>query len=593
MTDLIAQGTQTHQRWRHELLSDRPLVLGRSLGPWGVPWDDHISHRHAELIWDGRILDVRRIATAVNPIFVHGQQTDHFQIHSGDHFVIGHTTFSIVDEEVDVVANLSEPSREQSFSPQYLRRAKYHHASERIDVLSRLPQLIADATNEATLFSSLVNLLLSGIPRADAVALVAAHPDQETGQRVQLLHWDRRRLLGGRFRPSERLILKAARSQQSVLHSWSASDRPAEFTASENLDWAFTSPVPNENCPGWCIYVAGSFGQTASDPGGESDPTDLRDDLKFTELVASVLGSLWQLKLLERRNASFSQFFSPAVLAALSETDPDVVLTPRETEVTVLFCDLRGFSKVSEESAGDLKALLDRVSQALGVSTHHILEHGGVVGDFQGDAVMGFWGWPVPQKDRLLRVCRAALGIRRQMDIVAQKDQHPLAGFQMGVGIATGRAIAGKIGTADQVKVTVFGPVVNLASRLEGMTKILHTPILVDETTAGLIRAQIQTDQVRLRRVARVKPYGMQTALDVTELLPPESESLDLSNIDLGHYEAAVEAFIAGNWSEAFALLDRVPTQDRVKDFLLVRIAEHNRLAPPDWNGVIDLTSKR
>jgi class 3 adenylate cyclase len=66
----------------------------------------------------------------------------------------------------------------------------------------------------------------------------------------------------------------------------------------------------------------------------------------------------------------------------------------------------------------------------------------------------------------------------------AQKNQHPLAGFQMGVGIATGRAIACKIGTADQVKLTVFGPIVNLASRLEGMTKILHAPILVDETTA-------------------------------------------------------------------------------------------------------------
>ncbi len=465
MTDLIAQGAQPHQRWRHELPVDRPLILGRSMGPWGVPWDSHISHRHAELIWNGKTLDLRRIATAVNPIFVHGQQTDHCQIESGDHFVIGHTTFTLVKEDVDIAENLSEPSREQSFSPQYLRRAKYRHASERIDVLSQLPELIADATNETTLFSSLVNLLLAGIPRADAVALVAASPDEDAEQRVHLLHWDRRRLLGGRFRPSERLILKSAHSRQSVLHVWSATDRPAEFTASEGMDWAFATPVPSATGPNWCIYVAGSFGQSLSGPGVDSDPADLQDDLKFTELVASVLGSLWQLKSLERRNASFSQFFSPAVLAALGETDPDIVLTPRETEVTVMFCDLRGFSKASEESADDLKGLLDRVSQALGVSTHHILEHGGVVGDFQGDAVMGFWGWPVPQKDRLVRVCRAALGIRRQMEVVARRNNHPLAGFQMGVGIATGRAMAGKIGTADQVKVTVFGPVVNLASR--------------------------------------------------------------------------------------------------------------------------------
>ena len=163
--------------------------------------------------------------------------------------MIGHTTFTLVEEEVDIAEKLSEPSREQSFSPQYLRRAKYRHASERIDVLSRLPQLITDATNESTLFSSLVNLLLAGIPRADAVALVAASPDEDAEQRVNLLHWDRRRLLGGRFRPSERLILKSARSQQSVLHVWSASERPSEFTASEDMDWAFATPVPSGKLP--------------------------------------------------------------------------------------------------------------------------------------------------------------------------------------------------------------------------------------------------------------------------------------------------------------------------------------------------------
>jgi adenylate cyclase len=85
----------------------------------------------------------------------------------------------------------------------------------------------------------------------------------------------------------------------------------------------------------------------------------------------------------------------------------------------------------------------------------------------------------------------------------------------------------------------------------------------------------------------------MENPLDVTEILPPESEYPELDDDALGHYEAAVELFIAGNWPEAFALLDRVPTEDRVKDFLLVRIAEHNRVAPPGWNGVVDLMSKR
>ena len=179
----------------------------------------------------------------------------------------------------------------------------------------------------------------------------------------------------------------------------------------------------------------------------------------------------------------------------------------------MLFCDLRGFSRESERQAGDLLGLLQRVSKALGVMTHHIREQGGVVGDFQGDAAMGFWGWPLPQNDAVLRTCRAALAIRAEFEATA--------GFQAGIGVATGRAVAGKIGTVDQVKVTVFGPVVNLASRLEGMTKILRAPILLDEATARIVRRQVPRDVARVRRLAIVRPYGLDTPLEVSELLPP------------------------------------------------------------------------
>ena len=156
-----------------------------------------------------------------------------------------------------------------------------------------------------------------------------------------------------------------------------------------------------------------------------------------------------------------------------------------------MFCDLRGFSRHSEQSAEDLLGLLNRVSQALGVTTHQIREQGGVLGDFHGDAAMGFWGWPLPQPDAAVRACLAALAIRAEFAETASRRDDPLADFRVGIGIATGRAVAGKIGTVDQVKVTVFGPVVNLASRLEGMTKILHAPILIDERTAIVVRNQL------------------------------------------------------------------------------------------------------
>ena len=81
--------------------------------------------------------------------------------------------------------------------------------------------------------------------------------------------------------------------------------------------------------------------------------------------------------------------------------------------------DFRGFTLASRAAASDLMGLLERVSQALGVMTHQILEQGGVMGDFHGDAAMGFWGWPSPRR-RVERACRAALAVRAEFDAAAR-----------------------------------------------------------------------------------------------------------------------------------------------------------------------------
>jgi adenylate cyclase len=384
------------------------------------------------------------------------------------------------------------------------------------------------------------------------------------------------------------LIRQAVESGQSVVHVWNESPQDSQAASGADGDWGFCTPVLGTACRGWAIYVAGSSSLQSAILGADS----LQDDLKFTEVVATTLNSLRELRLLERNQAALRPFFSPIVLEALAGHDPEEVLAPRETQVSVLFCDLRGFAKHSERSAEDLLGLLNRVSDALGVTTHHILQEGGVVGDFHGDAAMGFWGWPFSQPDAVQRACRAALGIRAAFEAVSRQANHPLADFRMGIGIATGRAVAGKLGTVDQVKVTVFGPVVNLAARLEGMTKVLRAPILLDHTTATLLGPTLSPGQVRLRRVAVVQPYGVDSALEVSELLPPHSEYPDLADGDIAAYEAALDALLARDWQRAFQLLHRVPAEDRVKDFLTVFIAQHNRLPPEGWNGVIPIASK-
>jgi adenylate cyclase len=239
-----------------------------------------------------------------------------------------------------------------------------------------------------------------------------------------------------------------------------------------------------------------------------------------------------------------------------------------------------------------LLGLLQRVSGALGVMTRCILEQGGVVGDFHGDAAMGFWGWPLAQPDAVQRACRAALAIRAEFGGETRGTADPLADFQIGIGLASGPAVAGKIGTSDQVKVTVFGPVVNRAARLESMTKQLHAPILLDKASAAVLRDTMPAEEARLRRVAVVQPYGIDVPLEVHELLLPEAQYPQLPDEAIRWYEQALDSLLDGRWQESLQALHRVPAEDQVKDFLTVFIARHDRVPPADWDGVISLSSK-
>lgn len=583
MADLIAQGTDPQQRWRRCLPEQRPVVVGR-VGTWAVAWDPHVSRRHARLLFDGQQLHVARLPEARNPIYYLGQQQDEFTLAPGGLFVIGQTSFTLADQQVDLTVDAPRPLHEHSFSAQYLRGVRFRQPDRRLEVLSRLPEVIAGAQGDTELFVRLVSVLLAGLPRADAAAVVAV--ESEAAGRLGVLYWDQRLLLPDRFRPSRRLILKAIESQQTVVHIWRAvaAEGAPHFTASENFDWAFCTPVAGESCRGWGLYVAGRFEHEGPGWSGASDPSDLREEVKFTELVAALLGALRHMRVLEHRHAAFSQFFSPVVLETLAHEDPEVVLAARQTQVSVMFCDLRGFSREAERQQEDLLGLLDRVSQALGVVTHQIRAEGGVVGDFHGDAAMGFWGWPLAQEDAVLRACRAALAIRAELEA--------RGGFRAGIGMATGLAVAGKIGTVDQVKVSAFGPVVNLASRLEGMTRRLGASILIDQTTAELLRAQLPGTFARLRRVAVVQPYGMQRALTVSELLPAQSAQGALTDQQLADYDSALDLFIAGNWSAAGALLAGLRAADPVARFLGDFVEQHRGTPPPGFDGVIRLESK-
>jgi adenylate cyclase len=591
VTQLIAQGELTQHHWRRRVARGRTVVVGRTATGWAASWDERISQLHVSIRLEERGLQVTKIPSARNPVFYQGRAQDTFVMAPGEHFVIGSTSFAFVEEQVGVTQDAPLPLTEQTFSRATLERQPFRNASRLIEAISRLPDIIGGASSDGELFVQLIGLLFQAIEAASFAAVVSVPRGAESGH-TEVLHWDRRPGGQDNLAPSERLIHRAVEKQKSIVHIWHGDSAVPErtFTQRGEADWAFCTPVGGQSCVGWAIYVAGGGLERSGDQFAIDDPNELQDSVKFAELLAITLAHLRDLRHLERHKSTLGQFISPVVLEAVADRDPEIVLAPRETDVSVLFCDLRGFSSKSERAANDLTGLLNRVSLALGVMTRQILAQDGVIGDFHGDAAMGFWGWPLEQAGLAELASRAALEILAEFT-VAQQSNQPLSDFRVGIGIASGAAVAGKIGTVDQVKVTVFGPVVNLAARLEEMTKVLRAPILIDETTAAALRSQVPRTVARVRRVARIRPYGLNLPVEVSQLLPPAAIYPQLSDEDIEAYESALDALLAGDWEKAFELLHRVPAEDRVKDFLTVFIAQNNRTPPDGWDGVISLKS--
>jgi adenylate cyclase len=595
MADLIAwSGNDPQKRWRRTLAGGS-ITLGRKaeLSGWDVPWDRQISGLHATLTWqDGKLL-VRKEPKAINHIYFQGTPCDEFSLAAGEQFTIGGTVFAVQEGGESTATDLPAPELELTCTRQELHQLRFPDADERIEVLSALPGMIRYSPGDEEFEDRVLAAVLQGIPRADAAAVVCVQDDAAGLEHVAVRREKCRGGLADGIRVSRRLILKAIRRRrQSVLHSWAAgqteNDPSMAFTVALDNAWALCAPLPDEPVAGWGLYVTGRLRQTTLGPA----PQELQaGDLKFAELAADIFGALRQVRELQRRQATLERFFSRPVLAALAGKDIDEVLKPRQTDVTVLMCDLRGSCRIAEGPEHDLASIWQRVSEALCIMTTNIIDKDGVIGDFQGDAAMGFWGWPLESATQVEQAARAALGIRRDFWRAAQQTGHPLQGFSCGIGIAHGPAVAGRLGTPDQFKVGVFGPVVNRAARLESMTKHFRVPILVDEATAAAFEPGRTSHWARRRRLAKVQPYGMTQTVTVSELLPAAVEPGSLAERDRRDYEAALDAFLAGRWQDAADLLRRLP-HDGACDVLQGFMNKHGGKPPAGWDGVIAMEGK-
>ena len=585
MLELIAQGKTAHDRWRKVVLQDLPFVVGRSSHDWSVAWDEKISRSHARLKLNNGKLEVEKLASATNPVFYQGAEKQQFSIYPGEHFVIGDTTFTLANDSAFATLELPSPISQRAFKTEFLRQVRYRNADHRIAVLNRLPEIISSSNNEEVLLGQMVNLLLAGIVSSSVVAICELDKHGEP----HVIKWDQRKPDGGDFQPCSRLIMQAIENQQSTLHMWRSTDPGAiDYTVDLVNDWAFVCPLTSSNSRGIAIYVTGLNRRAVGESDPMSDEVDLQGDVKFAELVGATLSNLRRVQRLERRQSTFRAFFSPVVMEAFVDRDPEDVLKPRECEISVLFCDLRGFSAKSEEMSDRLDELLDRVSQALGIMTQKVLDFGGVIGDFHGDSAMGFWGWPLEKEDSALSACRAALEIQKELNVIAQQPSHRLHDFRMGIGVATGNAVAGKIGTSHQVKVTAFGPVVNLAARLEGVSGRMKIPILIDGRTADSISSFLTIDsEIGIRSLGKFCPFGLNVASRVSQLFysknAPEKSIVE-------KYAASLRHFETGNWEVARQQLENLPADDPASAFLMQYMNE--RSLDSDFDGTIKLSAK-
>lgn len=287
--------------------------------------------------------------------------------------------------------------------------------------------------------------------------------------------------------------------------------------------------------------------------------------------------------------STFSQYLSPALVDRLVEDPARVRLGGERRELTVLFSDIRGFSRFSESlEPAALSMLLD---EYFGPMSDLVQAEGGTLDKYIGDAVMAFWGAPLEMEDHAARACRTALAMLDALGTLnARWSARGLAEVRIGIGLNTGMMSVGNMGSEAHFAYTVIGDAVNLGSRLETLTKEYGAGILAGERVRELAGPAFVWRELDFVRVV-----GRDGTARVFELLGTSARG-GVSAAEVARYEAALAAYREGNWDVAEAGFSEVLANrhdDRPAAVLRDRVRAL-RLDPPSgtWDGVYTQRSK-
>lgn len=290
-----------------------------------------------------------------------------------------------------------------------------------------------------------------------------------------------------------------------------------------------------------------------------------------------------------RLRTTFQHYLDASVMEQVLEHPEKLKLGGERKELTVLFADIRGFTTLSERMTPE--QLVSFINEYLSPMTDVIFENGGTLDKYIGDAIMAFWGAPVDQPDHAVRACSAALGFLEKLETLRTHWRATgLPEVDIGVGINSGLMNVGHMGTQNRFNYTVMGDAVNLASRLEGLTKTYETRILISAAT------YTQTiGRVTARRLGVVRVKGKREPTDIYELRAmgaptgPDAQAIQA-------FEAGVASFLSRDFAGAETQFRQVlalwPEDAPSRRYLEeINTLKWNRPGP-DWDGVFTATTK-
>ena len=588
---------------------------------WAIPEDDQISRFYANLKYDGpsnKLSVERRGSTAeypdipANKIVIVNKEPgakDKFcevtqcLIGPGESFWIGQTQFALRSEAdllPDSPVDMTVAPRTEERTRGQLEAFSFTDPNKVLKALEQLPNVMKAASNELGIYRQMLKVIMDAMREADGAGIVQIPPLQPGDLRFALsLRESNVRSLhqfGPKgFAPSRKLSHKAIleKSKKSHLHIWSTDPKDAVGSdASEAADMTLAT-MHQKNVTPWAIctpfqdgsknalYIAGhlkAHWAALSEANKQKTVDDLTQYQKIAEVIVGLIETTLRMARLAKQNAVTRQSLQRGLWKYLDDPDRlESLLKPAEKEVTILFCDLRNYSLFASENAEDLLGAQREVGRALETMSSTIALSDGVVAGFRGDAVLGFWGWPDAHEKQLEKAAQAAVRIHDQLQGRQQEKK-------CGLGLTHGRVVVGRMGGLDLAVVDLYGPVVNLAFRLEAMTKAFGVGIIVAPEVADRIAAADPDGrELRTRKLGNVKAKGFPIPIAAHELYPAHTPSVQDG---LAHvWSAAIDSFTEGNWEEAHEMLAQNFSEDDAARCFIRFMDQHKKRPPADWDG--------